>query len=297
MEQPLRQAFPAELVGRELLASAIALNSAVHNSARILGPALGGVVVVWLDLAGAFALNAASYLAVLVTLALMRLGDIPAPRSHGRRNALAEIGESLGYVRRHPILVYTFAALACLATFGFNYSTFLPLLARYELDLGPSGYGTLSAALGAGAIVGSLIIARQGYSSPLRQVAGGVSFSLVLAAIGLSPWAVLTILLMAVLGISGTFFSTTANTTVQLHVPDEMRGRVMGLYTLLLAGMTPPGALVTGFLADRWGIRVALEVEALICLLGLLPTWWYFARAAGRGEFKDVVASPVSPRH
>jgi MFS family permease len=297
MEQPLRQAFPAELVGRELLASAIALNATVHNSARILGPALGGVVVVWLDLAGAFALNGASHLAVLVTLALMRLGDIPAPRTQGRRNALAEIGESLRFVGKSPILVYTFAALSCLATFGFNYSTFLPLLARYVLDMGPSGYGTLSAALGAGAIVGSLIIARQGYSSPLRQIAGGIAFSLVLAAIGLSGWAPLTIALMAALGISGTFFSTTANTTVQLHVPDEMRGRVMGLYTLLLAGMTPPGALATGFLADRWGIQVALGVEALICFLGVLPAWWYFARADRRGEFREVASASASARH
>jgi MFS family permease len=297
MEQPLRQAFPAELVGRELLASAIALNSAVHNSARILGPALGGVVVVWLDLTGAFVLNGASHLAVLVTLALMRLGGIPAPRTQGRRNALAEIGESLRFVGQNPILVYTFAALSCLATFGFNYSTFLPLLARYVLDMGPSGYGTLSAALGAGAIVGSLIIARQGYSSPLRQIAGGIAFSLVLAAIGLSGWAALTIALMAALGISGTFFATTANTTVQLHVPDEMRGRVMGLYTLLLAGMTPPGALATGFLADRWGIQVALGVEALICFLGVLPAWWYFARADRRGEFSEVTSASVSARH
>jgi MFS family permease len=102
---------------------------------------------------------------------------------------------------------------------------------------------------------------------------------------------------MAALGISGTFFSTTANTTVQLHVPDEMRGRVMGLYTLLLAGMTPPGALVTGFLADHWGIGAALMIEAFICLLGVLPAWWYFARANRRGDFRDLAGTPIPARH
>jgi predicted MFS family arabinose efflux permease len=262
-----------------------------------VGPALGGVVVVWLDLAGAFALNAASYFAVLLTLALMRVGDIPAPRTSGRRNAFAEIGEGLTFVRGNPVLVCTFATLSCLATFGFNYSTFLPLLAKYELDMGPSGYGILSAALGTGAIVGSIIIARRGYSSPLRQVAGGIAFALVLGSIAISPWPALSLALMALLGISGAFFSTTANTTVQLHVPDEMRGRIMGLYTLLLAGMTPPGALVTGFLADRWGIRVALGVEALICFLGVLPAWWIFSRMARRGPSEESAAAPSSPRH
>ncbi len=276
IEQPIRQAFPAELVGRDLLGSAIAMNSAVHNSARIVGPALGGVVVAWLDITGAFALNSVSYLAVLISLALMRTATIAAPTRPSGRNALAQIGEALAFAGRRPVIVYTLAALSVLATFGFNYSTFLPLLARYVLDMGPSGYGTLSAALGAGAIVGSLIIARRGYSSPLRQVGGGIAFSLLLAAIGVSPAVGTTLVLMALLGAAGTFFSTTANTTVQFHVPDEMRGRIMGLYTLLLAGMTPPGAMVTGLLADHWGIQVALLMEAAICFLGVLPAWWYF---------------------
>ncbi len=296
IEQPIRQAFPAELVGRDLLGSAIAMNSAVHNSARIVGPALGGMVVAWLDITGAFALNSVSYLAVLVSLALMRGSTIAVPPRPAERNPLKQIGEALAFAGRRPIIVYTLATLSCLATFGFNYSTFLPLLARYVLDLGPSGYGMLSAALGAGAILGSIVIARRGYTSPLRQVAGGIAFALMLGAVGLSTSLVPTLILMALLGGAGTFFSTTANTTVQLHVPDEMRGRIMGLYTLLLAGMTPPGALVTGLLADHWGIGVALIVEAAICLVGVLPAWWYFGLRA-RGRTPEEIAGAVATRH
>ncbi|MBM2836911.1 MAG: transporter, partial [candidate division NC10 bacterium] len=138
-----------------------------------------------------------------------------------------------------------------------------------------------------GAILGSIAIAARGYSSPLRQVGGGIAFSLLLAAVGLSPWLIVTLLLMAALGAAGTFFSTTANTTLQLVVPDEMRGRIMGLYTLLLAGMTPPGAMVTAALADIWNIRVALCIEAGICLCGVLIGYWYL-RQPGHSTVEPV---------
>jgi MFS family permease len=277
MEQPLRQAFPAELVGRDLIPSAVALNAAVHNSARILGPSLGGVVVAWLDVAGAFALNAASYGAVLVTLAAMRLERDQARNTRLFGNPLAEIGETIAFAASQPLLVFTLGSLTCLGIFGFNYSTFLPLLARYELDMGPSGYGILSAGLGAGAILGALAVARAGRGTPSRQVWGGLAFALVLGCVGLSGSPFLSVLLLAALGIAGTTFTTTANTTLQMQVPDRMRGRIMGLYTLLLAGMTPPGAMVTGFLADAWGARWALAIEGGICLSGVLLGARYLA--------------------
>ncbi len=278
MEQPMRQAFPAELVGRELIPSAIALNATVMNTARVVGPALGGLTVTVVSTAGAFALNGLSYVAVLVGLALMRLEDVPARRRGGVLNPFQEIGEAVMYAVRNPAIAFSLGTLSCLGIFGFNYSTFLPLLARYQLDMGPSGYGTLSAALGCGAIVGAMIITRFGYKSPVRQVWGGVAFALVLAGVGWSMWPVVTMGLMAALGFASTFFTTTANTTVQMSVPDGMRGRIMGLYTLLLAGMTPPGAMVTGLLAERWDVGVALKVEGLICLLGVLLGLWYYSQ-------------------
>jgi MFS family permease len=279
LEQPLRQAFPAELVGRELIPSAVALSSATFSTARILGPALGGAVVAVLGVAGAFFLNGVSYIAVIVTLALMRLGARPSAAARTKGNAFSQIGESIRYARSHPTILFTLCVLSCLGTFGFNYSTFLPLVARYELQLGSSGYGTLSAALGVGAVAGALVIARLGYDTPYRQVAGGIAFSLLLAAFALSPWLGLSLLLLPCLGVAGVFFTTTANTTLQLEAPDEMRGRMMGLYTLLLMGMTPPGATITGWLADLWGIRTALALEALICLVGVLVGWRYLSRS------------------
>ena len=123
------------------------------------------------------------------------------------------------------------------------------------------------------------MVARLGYDTPYRQVAGGVVFSVLLAVLALSPWLGLSLVLLAGLGVAGVFFTTTANTTLQLEVPDEMRGRIMGLYTLLLMGMTPPGATVTGWLANLWGIRTALAVEALICLVGVLIGARYLSRS------------------
>jgi MFS family permease len=278
----LRQAFPAELVGRELITTAVGLNSAVFNSARILGPALGGLVVAVLGVAGAFALNGASYLAVLVSLVLMRLAAVGAQPSARDKTPLMQIQEALTFASREPRIVFTLSALCCLGIFGFNYSTFLPLLARYELDLGASGYGTLSTALGAGSVLGALGIAHLGYRSPRRQVVGGLAFGVILASIGLSPWLWLSIALMGALGMAGVVFTTTANTTLQLAVPDTMRGRIMGLYTLLLAGMTPPGALATGFLAGLWGIRAAVAIEAIICVAGVLAAFGYLVRSERR---------------
>src|SRR5207244_1332828 len=118
-----------------------------------------------------------------------------------------------------------------------------------------------------------------GYTSPVRQVWGGIGFALVLAGVGWSSWLGVTLAFMAALGFAGTLFTTTANTTVQLSVPDEMRGRIMGLYTLLLAGMTPPGAMVTGQLADRWNVGVALRIEAVVCLAGVLLGLWYYLQS------------------
>jgi MFS family permease len=277
-EQPLRQAFPAELVGRDLIASAIALNSTVMNVARVLGPALGGIVVTTLDFAGAFFLNGVSFGAVLISLALMRLdGTITAP-SAARGNPLKGIGESLVYAVRTPAIAFSRGALSCLGMFGFNYSTFLPLLATYQLNLGIAGYGPLSAALGVGAIFGAMAVARVGYTSPVRQVWGGVGFGVILAAIGFSMWLWPTLVLMAALGFAGTVFTTTANTTVQLSVPDAMRGRIMGLYSLLLPGMTPPGAMITGQLADHWNVGLALRVEGFICIVGVLIGLWYYVQ-------------------
>jgi hypothetical protein len=137
----------------------------------------------------------------------------------------------------------------------------------------------LSAALGIGAIIGAAVVTRVGYTTPVRQVWGGVGFGVVLAALGFSTWLWPTLVLMGGLGFAGTVFTTTANTTVQLSVPDVMRGRIMGLYSLLLPGMTPPGAMITGQLADRWNVGIALRVEGLVCIVGVLVGLWYYVQS------------------
>ncbi|MBM2809632.1 MAG: transporter [Chloroflexi bacterium] len=277
MEQPLRQAFPVELVGRDLIPHAVALNSAAFNTARILGPALAGAAIAWISLTGAFLVNAGSSVVVVALLLRMRIDVVPVAAPSRGLNTFGQIREALGFAAHRPAIVFALGALSWLGIFGFNYMTFMPLLARYGLDLGPSGYGMLSTALGVGALVGALLIARRTSTAPGRMVAGGIAFSGLLAAVGLSPWLATSLALLALLGTAGVLFTTTANTIVQVNAPDAMRGRIMGLYTLLLAGMTPPGAMVTGTLADLWGIRATLTIEAIVCLVGVLAAMRYLA--------------------
>lgn len=284
IEQPIRQAFPAELVGRDLIPHAVALNSAVHNTARIVGPAAGGVVVAWLGTAGAFAVNAAGHIAVIVSLVLMRISPAEGGRMMGRGHPIAQIVESLRYAAGSSAIVSTLVTLGSLSIFAMNYSTFTPLLARNELGMGPEGYGMLSAALGAGAIVGAVAAAAAGRPTRLGQASVGVAVAVILGGVALSPWVGLTLALMAGMGALTTVFTTSANTALQLRVADDMRGRIMGLYTLIMAGMTPPGAMITGTLADAWGIRVALGIEALICGVGILAGVGYGAWAARRAR-------------
>lgn len=275
MEQPVRHVFPFELVGRDLLTNAVALNSVNFNTARILGPALGGVIVVWLDLEGAFLVNALGHLGVVASLAMMRKPARPAQPAGEGETLVKQLSEALTYVARSPTLVTTFGLVTCMSIFGHNYSTFLPLLARYELNLGASGFGFLTSAVGCGALVGALAVAQRGGSSEGILVGAGLAFAGMLVGIGLSPWFEVSLVLLVVLGCAGTIFSTSANTIIQLAAPEAMRGRIMGLYSLLFAGMTPFGATITGGLAALWGTRVALELEAGACVVGLVAAAIY----------------------
>lgn len=284
LEQPLRHAFPSELVGRDLLPNAVALNAAVFNSGRIFGPGLGGFVVAWLGLGSAFLLNAVSYVVVLAALALMRVDGLASPTSEGRGSLLGELAEAIKYAVATPPVLFTLSLVTCLGIFGFNYSTFLPLLARYELGLGPEGFGLLSAALGVGALAGALGVARWGRASLGSLIGSALAFATLLAGVGLSPGFALSLVLLAALGVAGVTFSTTTNTSLQLGVPESMRGRIMGIYGLLFAGMTPPGATITGWLADAVGIRVTLVVEAAVCLLGVVLGIGYLKWLAKPGK-------------
>lgn len=291
-DQPARRALASELVGREALGSAVALDSTLFNSARVVGPALGGLAIVAIGVGGCFLLNGVSYLAVLAALALMRPAEFHLPVSGARGSLAGQVGEGLGYVRRTPEVAFLLLLVAILGTFGYNFQVVLALLARYSLDAGALGFGGLNSALGLGSVVGSLLVASQSRPTRRRVVLAGGVFSLLLLLLALSPWYQLTVALLFAQGLSGVAFSTGANTSVQLRAPDALRGRVMSLYGLLFVGTTPLGAALTGLVAERWNVHVALGVNSLLCILGLALGLGYLRFSGARGVAQPRPTAP-----
>jgi MFS family permease len=282
LDIPARQAFMVELVGRDDLMNAIALNSAMFNGARIVGPAVAGVVIARWGLGPAFFLNALSFVAVLGALLLVRARGLP--RRAAGTSIRAEIAEGVAYALRTPRIALTLSLVLVVSAFLFNYSVIVPLLARDVLGQEAEGFGLLMAMVGIGAIGAAVSLAVLGRGQP--PLAALVAPALVLAAAMLALAAVrqmwLASIVLAVMGYTGILVMASANTTLQLTVPDELRGRVMSLHMLVFAGITPVGNLLMGALIEALGVPggVALAGGAgLVSVLGL-TAWWRGRSAA-----------------
>jgi len=293
-EMPTRQAFLSELVARDELQSGISLNSSVFNGARIIGPGIGGVIIAAWGVGWCFALNAVSFLAVLVALAMLDMHRLRSPRRPARGALWTQLADGLRYAARTPSLGFPLLLLAFIGTFGYNFGVVLPLLARFALNLGAVGFGSLNTAMGVGSLVGALGVAAR--VSPSRRAlllaAGG--FSALLVSVAVSPWYPLTLLALVLMGVASVTYSAVTNTTLQLSSDEEYRGRVLSLYTLLFAGSTPIGGALTGWLADAWGIRNALGLEAAICLLATAAG---LAWTASRAAPPEPTHAPDAPTH
>jgi MFS family permease len=282
VDMPTRQAFIVEMVGRDSLRSAIALNSALFNGARVVGPALAGLLIARWGTGPAFLVNGLSFIAVLgALLALHAAGD---PRAASGRSLRLEIGEGIAYAVRTPRIALVMSLVLCVSAFFFNYNTLVPLLARDILHQDAHGFGLLMTAVGVGAVAGAFVLASLGTERPpvrlliASAVVLGVA-SMMLAGVGRFGVAMA---LLAVMGFCGMLFMTGANTTVQLAVPDELRGRVMGLHTLTFAGMAPVGAFLIGSVTEALGARVGFFVTGaggLVSILGV-SLWWRLRRQA-----------------
>jgi MFS family permease len=179
------------------------------------------------------------------------------------------VKEGISYAWHTPQVLFFFILLAFLGTFGYNFTVLIPLVAEFVLGLGAREFGMLTSALGAGSLCAALGIAAFGRLSPRALVVATGVFIALFAAIGVSESYYLTAGLLACLGIVSVLFSTTINTTLQIIVPDELRGRVMSIFFLLFAGSTPVGGYLTGVMAEAWGVRATLYVLAVICAVGL----------------------------
>ena len=277
-EQPARQAFIVEMVGKDDLMNAIALNSGMFNGARLVGPAIGGLIIAAFGLKWAFTLNALSFIPIIGALLLMNTAALhSSQRTAPPGNPLRELREGLSFCFRTPGALVIIILVAIIGTFGYNFTVMLPLLARYVLERGSAGLGFMTAAVGLGALIAALALASRDRVTMRTLFVGGAAFGALLAAVALSQWYLVTLVFLLLLGFANTTFAATANTSLQLVAPDALRGRVMALYMLLFAGSTPIGGYLTGLMAEHLGVTTAILVNAGMCLVGVTAGWLYYA--------------------
>jgi len=276
LDMPARQAFFVDMVEREDLMNAIALSSSIFNGARIIGPALGGLIVAGLGEAPAFAINAVTFAAVLAGLLLMRFP--PFKRPEGSASGLREILAGLGYLASDRRALGLVSMVALLSFFAFPYAILFPAVARDVLGTGAEGYGALMAAMGVGALGGAIGLAVLGDRRHKGRLLHGnrLLFAGSVAIFGISRSTPLS---MAALVLAGYSFITqlaVTNTLLQLHVPDGLRGRVMSSYTWALGGFWPLGALLIGAIGDRLGAPSAILFCSGAALLLAFLGWIWF---------------------
>ena len=269
---PARQAFVQEMVGRDLIANAVSLNSVLMNSGRVIGPGVAAAFIALIGTAGCFYANAFSYLAVLVALAMMRKSEFNPMRTIRREGGQLRLG--LRYVWETPALRNVLVATAVIGTFAFNFTVTLPLLSRSTFhEHTAAQYGVLMGAMGVGAIVGGLFVAHRSRPTPKLIALLGVSFGLSMILVALAPSIALAEIAMIPTGAFSIAFMSSANATLQLNSSEHMRGRVMSLYATAFLGTTPIGAPIMGLIIGATNPRVGILVGAVLTLAtGLLLT-------------------------
>jgi MFS family permease len=254
---PARQSYITDLVGRADLPNAVALNSLVFNGARIVGPAVAGLLIAGFGVALAFFLNGLSFVAVLAALLATRTPGNPDPA--GRLGIRAGVWGALDYAARTPSTAFTLSLVVVVSVLVLNFNVVVPLIAKDVLHEGAHGFGLLMSALGAGAVMAGvgLTLLRRGRPPLWFLAASAAVLSAGTASLALVGHFGAAAILLVALGCCQILFSTGCNTTLQLETPDALRGRVMGLYALANAGMTPFGSLLMGVIAERLGVRAA----------------------------------------
>jgi MFS family permease len=273
---PARQAYITDLVGRPDLPNAVALNSLVFNGARIVGPAVAGLLIARFGVAPAFLLNGLSFVAVLGALLATRTPGNPDPA--GRLGIRAGVWGALAYAARTPSTAFTLCLVVVVSVLVLNFNVVVPLVAKDVLNEGAHGFGLLMSSLGTGAVLAAvgLTVLRRGRPPLWALAASAAVLSAGTASLALVGHFGTAAALLVALGCCQILFSTGCNTTLQLDTPDALRGRVMGLYALANAGMTPFGSLLVGTIAERLGVRAAcalgggtaLVAVAVLVLLG-----------------------------
>ena len=268
VDQPGRQTFVPEMVGRDLVQNAVSLNSVLTNAARAVGPAIAGLLIATTGIGVCFLANAASFAAVLVALARIRTGALhPAPPAGRERGQLRQ---GLRYVRGTPGLLVPLLMMTLVGTLAYEFQVALPLLARISLHGGAGTYGFLTAAMGIGAVAGGLVVASLARTGLLPFTVAAAGFAVAILAAALIPSLPGELAALTIVGFFSTAFMATGNTTLQLTSDPQFRGRVMALWSVTFTGSTPVGGPLIGVIADDLGPRYSLGTGALACLAATL---------------------------
>lgn len=266
VDTPVRQAFVSEMVGPEALPNAVSLNSATFNSARIVGPAVAGLGIAAVGTGWVFAVNAVSYVAVLLGLRAIRTAELYPSRRLAR--AKGQLREGLSYVRSRPHLLVPMVLVFVVGTFGLNFEITLALVVKNVFERDAGAYGLLSAFFAGGSLIGALASARR--KGPPRQrtlFLGAMTLGLLIVAVGLAPTFELMAVLLVPTGVAALTFTTTANSIVQLGSAPQVRGRVMALYILVFLGGKPVGGPLIGAVAEVFGPRSSIVVGGVATAL------------------------------
>lgn len=289
VEMPTRQAFVSELVPTSHVQNAVGLNSATFNGGRVFGPAIAGLLILLVGTGWCFAINGASFVAVIIGLSLMRDAEMyPRPRAPRARG---QIREGVRYAWSSPVLRSTLVLVLIVGLFTLNFQVFLPLMAKEVFHGGAGMVGLFSAMQGAGALVASLVLARRRTFTPGLLAVCTTACGASLIGMALAPWLWLELALLAASGAGFIAMMLTANATLQLNSEPHTRGRVMALYVMMFGGTTPFGAPLLGYISDHLGARSGTAVAGAAALVAavLLPV---VRRAAERSVVTDAIVEP-----
>jgi MFS family permease len=272
---PMRQSFIVEMVGKDDLMNAIALNSSLFNAARVVGPAIAGFLIGAVGIAWCYFLNGLSYIAVIAGLLMMRLPPVTLPPK--TTSAWMGFREVLVYLRSDRRLRVLMILTATLSVFGFPYISMMPVFTREVLHRGATGYGALTSSVGIGAVIGALGVALA--SSRIRargrlMLVGGTAFGILLILFSASRSLALAMVLLALAGCAMIVNNSLTNTLIQTAAPDHLRGRVMGFYSFVFVGMAPFGAFLFGLVAEHVGAPIAIAAGGTVVVLAMTIAGW-----------------------
>jgi MFS family permease len=260
-DSPARPGFVREMVGQDKITNAVSLSSTQFNLARVIGPSIAGALAATVGIGACFLVDGLSYIPVLIVLYMIRADEMEPPV-----RVIAQPGQlraGLNYVRSTPVLRNTLIMMAIVGMFTYEFSVMLPLFSEFTFDAGAGGYAAMTAAMGAGAVVGGLYTAGRRTSAPRLVIATGALFGLSVVATALAPSLAVAVGLLGIVGFFSIAFTSLANATVQLNSAPEMLGRVMALWSMAFIGTTPIGGPVMGWIGEWAGARWALSIGGL----------------------------------